>query len=67
MPEDPNPLPPGATGTVVFVNDVDVGGHDRFTQLAVKWDRPHADRKLLLAVPPDSFEVLNAEEADCSD
>lgn len=46
MPDDPYPIPPGATGTVTSVNELQIG---------VSWD---SGRGLKLAVPEDKFEVI---------
>ncbi len=55
MPDDPDPVPRGSTGTVT-------GGSDLrdWTQIWVRWDN---GRSLSLAVPPDTYEVIsNAKE-----
>jgi hypothetical protein len=55
MPEDPDPLPIGATGTVMSAEY-----HDAFksTQVHVRWDAPHERRSLTLIIPPDRVRVL---------
>jgi hypothetical protein len=58
MRDEPDPLPPGATGTVENVRSHDFGPRDQFDQIWVKWDAPHAHRTLMLSVPPDSFRVI---------
>lgn len=53
MPEDPEPIEPGATGTIDWVNYID----DRMgTQIGVVWDN---GRSLLLCIPPDEFEIIS--------
>ena len=56
MPEDPCPLPAGATGTILHVNEV--RGPECWTQYMVKWDAPHEKRTLMVITPPDQFKVL---------
>lgn len=51
MPEDPDPIPPGSTGTVTAVRQ-----HRTWAQVDVDWDN---GRKLMLAVPPDQFETIS--------
>jgi hypothetical protein len=58
MPDDPNPIAPGAEGEVTAVNEVKSMG---FTQIGVKWDN---GRTLSLAVPPDSFSVVKRAEKE---
>ena len=50
MTDDPNPIDAGATGTVTAIHF-----HSGWTQLEVDWD---CGRQLMLASPPDRFEVL---------
>lgn len=50
MPNDPDPVPNGSTGTVWRV--ADFGSH---AQIGVNWDN---GRSLNIVVPEDSFEVL---------
>ena len=50
MLDDPDPILPGATGTVVSVRT-----QGTWAQVDVKWDN---GRKLMLGVPPDQFEVV---------
>lgn len=52
MPNDPNPIEPGATGIVRKINSVDAFGEDH---LVVEWDNP---RGLNLIVGEDEFEVI---------
>jgi len=54
MPDDPNPIEPGATGTVRFVHEHTVGG-ERWAQIGVDWDN---GRKLMLSIPHDRLEIL---------
>jgi hypothetical protein len=51
MPEDPDPIPPGTTGTITAVRS-----YGTWSQVDVDWDN---GRKLMLAVPPDQFEILS--------
>lgn len=54
MPDDPDPVAPGTTGTVrdILHISADVGP---FIQIEVMWDD---GRRLMLSVPPDCFEIL---------
>lgn len=52
MPQEKNPIPAGAQGTVTFVTQVG-SGRDAFTQIGVNWDN---GRTLMLVVPPDQYE-----------
>ena len=58
MEYDPNPIEVGSKGEVTFVNEV--GGHEPFTQISVKWDN---GRTLMLATPPDQFRILDGISA----
>jgi len=51
MPDDPDPILPGTTGTVVAVRQ-----QGTWAQVDVKWDN---GRTLMLVVPPDEFEVTS--------
>lgn len=51
MPQDPDPVPAGSTGTVNHVQELWRGNW----QIGVSWDN---GRTLALAVPPDTFEVV---------
>jgi hypothetical protein len=57
MPDDPNPIPPGTTGTIKSVKQHGAG-RDAWVQVEVEWD---TGRKLMLSVPPDRLEVLPGE------
>jgi len=57
MPGDPHPVPPGATGTITSVAQYGTG-RDAWLQVEVDWDN---DRKLMLSVPPDRFEILSMD------
>ena len=50
MSDDPDPIPPGTTGTVTAVRQ-----HGTWSQVDVAWDN---GRRLMLSVPPDQSEVL---------
>ena len=58
MPDDPNPVPVGSTGTVTFVRECGTGPH-AWLQIGVDWDN---GRKLMLSVPPDELEIAQSEE-----
>jgi hypothetical protein len=58
MPDDPSPMPAGATGTVLGAVEHDFGPRDRWTQVHVRWDAPHAERTLSLTIPPDVVRRL---------
>ncbi len=55
MGDDPDPIAPGQTGTVVGVFTVG-HGQDRWHQIDVSWDN---GRTLMLASPPDRFETIS--------
>jgi hypothetical protein len=57
MPDDPDPVSPGTTGTVKSVTQHGAG-RDAWLQVDVNWDN---GRKLMLSVPPDRFELLSDE------
>jgi hypothetical protein len=50
MPDDPAPILPGTTGTVVWVRE-----QGTWLQVGVAWDN---GRTLMLSMPPDRVEVL---------
>ena len=50
MLDDPDPIPAGTTGFVTSVRQ-----HGTWAQVDVNWDN---GRKLMLAVPPDRFEMI---------
>ena len=54
MPDDPDPILSGATGTVTAVRQYG-SGRDAWHQVDVDWDN---GRTLMLVVPPDEFEVV---------
>ena len=51
MLDDPDPIPPGTTGTVVSVRT-----QGTWAQVDVKWDN---GRTLMLVVPPDECEIMS--------
>lgn len=53
MPDDPAPVEPGTEGVVGQVTE-SLGTR----QISVKWD---TDRRLMLIVPPDRFDVVGHE------
>lgn len=53
MPDDPDPIPEGTTGTVLDVHRVRL--QSGYWQVSVKWD---IDRSLSVVVPPDVIEIL---------
>ena len=50
MPDDPDPIPAGATGTVLSVTDGPLG------QVVVEWD--DSSRSLALVPGIDRFEII---------
>jgi hypothetical protein len=50
MSDDPDPIPPGTTGTVTAVRQ-----QGTWSQVDVDWDN---GRKLMLSVPPDQVEIM---------
>ena len=54
MPDDPDPVSPGTTGTVNAVHPHGTG-RAPWLQVEVDWDNR---RRLMLMVPPDEFEIL---------
>ena len=57
MPNDPDALPAGATGTVRQVLNADTD----LEQIGVKWDEPNAHRTLMLIPGVDCWEVIGYE------
>ena len=51
MPDDPDPVPAGSTGTVLLVNEI---------QICVRWD---CGRSLMLLPDVDQYEVLPCPSA----
>ena len=60
MPDDPCPIPAGATGTIkqAFPQPAQRHGPGPWTQYRVEWDAPHERRTLMLCVPPDSVRLI---------
>ena len=54
MHDDPDPIPPGQTGTVASVERLLTEGAG-WLQIDVNWDK---GRSLMLVSPPDRFEVI---------
>lgn len=54
MPDDPEPIPPGTSGTVIMVQDLRLGNKPQ-TQVTVKWDN---GRSLSCICPPDVIEAI---------
>lgn len=54
MPDDPNPIDPGQTGTVLSINKVDLGG-EAWYQIEVQWNN---GRTLMLSCPPDEINII---------
>lgn len=50
MSDDPDPIPPGTTGTVTAVRP-----YATWAQVDVAWEN---GRTLMLVVPPDQIEVI---------
>jgi hypothetical protein len=61
MGPDPDPIAPGAEGTVDWLSDLtNFGAAGGGWQVGVRWD---SGRRLLLAWPEDRFEVLRSAGA----
>lgn len=58
MPNDPDPIPEGAEGTVTAVQHMD-WGHDKFSQVSVDWDN---GRRLSCVVPPDFLTIIGSAQ-----
>lgn len=56
MQDDPDPIAPGATGTVVSASRHGFG-KDAWIQIDISWDN---GRSLMLVSPPDEFEIISA-------
>ena len=54
MQDDPDPMTPGATGTVVSAARHGFG-KDAWAQIDISWDN---GRCLMLVSPPDEFEII---------
>lgn len=52
MPEDHDPIRPGETGTVIWVED----GLAESKLIGMEWDN---GRSLSLCIPPDKYEILS--------
>jgi hypothetical protein len=50
MNDDPDPIPMGTKGTVIFAHDVSFSTTEKFYQIGVDWDN---GRTLMVVVPPD--------------
>ena len=57
MPNDPDPISPGSTGTIKAVRKCG-SGRGAWLQVDVDWDR---GRKLMLSMPPDQVEAGGAK------
>src|SRR5262245_48496607 len=57
MVDDPDPIPPGATGVVQAIRSLggSWGGQESY-QIDVAWDAPYQYRYLMLSIPPDIVE-----------
>ncbi len=54
MVDDPDPIPAGTVGTVSKIHF-----HSDWTQIEVSWEN---GRKLMLASPPDKFEIIEGDK-----
>jgi hypothetical protein len=54
MPNDPAPLPSGATGTVIRVANLGTDAE----QIWMDWDPPYEGRSLMLLPGVDQYEVI---------
>lgn len=59
MPNDPDPMPVGATGTVIQVID----GGTQPDQIIVAWDPETAGTRSLILLSSDPFVVVKKVEA----
>ena len=55
MPDDPNPIEPGAMGTVRSVAECH-SNRGPFLQVDVDWDN---GRSLMLSIPPDKYRIID--------
>lgn len=55
MADDPDPIPVGATGTVIGISHHPDDDNELWHQIDVKWD---SGRTLMLTLPPERIEVL---------
>lgn len=55
MPDDPDPLPVGSLGVVLWVAD-----HGDWQQIDVAWDN---GRQLMLSLPEDCVELLMGDRS----
>lgn len=53
MPNDPDPIPPGSTGTVLGITDL-----TEYTQITIDWD---SGRTLMAIVPPDKLTKIQKD------
>ena len=53
MPDDPDPIPSGATGTIVNIVELSY-----CSQIWVDWDPPHDHRSLMLIEGMDKYKVI---------
>jgi hypothetical protein len=58
MPNDPDPMPVGARGTVIQVID----GHGHPDQILVAWDPKTAGNRSLILLSSDPFAVVKVAE-----
>ena len=54
MVNDPDPIPAGTIGSVTEIHI-----HSDWTQIEVSWEN---GRKLMLASPPDKFEIIDGDK-----
>lgn len=54
MGPDPDPVPPGTTGTIIDIVEIDGKKH-----LTMEWD---INRSLNVVIPPDKIEVIGATD-----
>jgi hypothetical protein len=61
MQDDPAPIEPGQTGTVIGVYRHE--GKSTWHQIDVAWDN---GRTLMLVSPPDEFEIIQSSSDECT-